>query len=86
MSRFHGIADVSLMGSADFMAAADRLPYYEGAVTFAMRRVAEDTKPRAMSGAELQAAGAARDGWAPVFEVDQVRLGQSAAHSIVARR
>lgn len=75
LSRFHGITDITAMGSADFFAAAERLPYYEGAVTKALMRAAEARKAErpALTLAEMRGAEyGARDGMAAVFEIDQV--------------
>lgn len=77
LSRFHQVPDVSVMCSADFFCAAARLPYYDGAVTKAILAERErQTQPsRALTLHELRnrADLAARDGWAPVFTVEQVQ-------------
>jgi len=77
LSRFHQVADVSVMDSAAFFCAAERLVFYEGAVTRAMRAELERPRQQARtptleelrSGADL----AARDGWGPVFTVERIQ-------------
>lgn len=78
LSRFHQVADVSVMDSAAFFCAAARLPFYEGAVTLAIRAQKERApgqEPRTLSLQELRGRAdlAGRDGWAPVFTVEQVQ-------------
>jgi hypothetical protein len=78
LSRFHQVADVSVMDSAAFFCAAERLPFYEGAVTRAIRAEHErspaeqartPTLEELRSGADL----GARDGWGPVFTVERIQ-------------
>ncbi len=82
MHRFHRIADASKLTAGAFSAIARRLPYYDGAVTRAMADYAERRKDdgRVLSLAELAGRSdlAGRDGFAPVFEVQQ-RGGQPQA-------
>lgn len=72
MSRFHGVGDVRKLRSADFFAAASRLPFYDGAVAAAMRRASERQKSagRPVTAARLQSVEfAGVQGMAPIIEV-----------------
>ena len=55
LSRFHQVQDITQMDAAAFFAVAMRLPYYDGAVTRALRERQEaQEKSRVSTAAELR--------------------------------